>query len=294
MDFDSITVFVKIVEVGSISKAARLMGMPKTTVSAKLAALEKRLKVSLIQRTTRQLHVTEAGKQFFQHCANAVREVEMGEAVLQSLQAKPSGVLKITTPVDIGHTVLPVITSAFLDKYPDVTVDLVITNQKIDLLQEGIDLAIRVGVLKDSTMIARHFFDLHNCLLAAPAYLKQLEKITRPQDLLNATFIGQKGIEKLKLIKDKLKVEIPLNCRVFANDVETAKSLAMNGVGIGWLPSFVTIDAIENGQLVSVLPEWKLEAAVAFHFVYPGHRYTSPNVHAFIQTALDVFPVGSL
>jgi DNA-binding transcriptional LysR family regulator len=111
-------VFVKVVEAGSFSGAARLLDMPNTTVSAKVAALEKRLGVKLIQRTTRKLHVTEAGVAYFRHCASAIREIELGEAALQETRGQPTGVLKVTAAVDIGHLVVPQITRAYLAKYP--------------------------------------------------------------------------------------------------------------------------------------------------------------------------------
>ena len=119
---DAIAVFVKVVEAGSFSTAARRLGLPKTTVSAKLAGLEKRLGVRLIQRTTRKLRITEAGEKYFHHCAIATREVELGEAALQLAKEKPSGVLKVTAPVDFGRAVLPRIVRAYAAKYPDVSV----------------------------------------------------------------------------------------------------------------------------------------------------------------------------
>ena len=122
MDLDAITVFVKVVEAGGFSAAARVLNMPKTTVSAKIAALEKRLGVNLIQRTTRKVRITEAGESYFRHCATAVREIEFGEAALQAAQEKPSGVLRMTVPVDIGRTIIPAITRAYLEKYPETRV----------------------------------------------------------------------------------------------------------------------------------------------------------------------------
>ena len=160
---DEILVFVKVVEGGSFSAAARRLGMPKTTVSAKVAGLERRLGVNLIQRTTRKLRMTEAGEQYFHHCAIAIREVELGEAALQSAKGKPSGVLKITAPVDLGHTILPRIARAYAAKYPDVSLELIVTNRTVDLVGEGVDLAIRSEtVLKDSSLIARRFFEPRN------------------------------------------------------------------------------------------------------------------------------------
>jgi DNA-binding transcriptional LysR family regulator len=149
-NLDAIPVFVKVVEAGSFSAAARLLNMPKTTVSAKIAALEKRLALKLIQRTTRKLHVTEAGMKYFRHCANAIRELELGEAALQSAQSEPTGLLRVTAAVDIGHVVLPRITRAYLARYPGTSVELLISNRIVDLIGEGIDLAIRAGTLKDS------------------------------------------------------------------------------------------------------------------------------------------------
>src|SRR5262245_6658451 len=165
---DAIAVFVKVVESGSFSAAARRLGMPKTTVSAKVAGLEKRLGVRLIQRTTRKLRMTEAGETYFYHCAIATREVELGEAAIQSARGRPYGVLKVTAPVDLAHAVLPRIVRAYSTKYPDVSVELIVTNRVVDVLEEGIDLAIRWdGSLKDSSLIARRFLETHSNLWAS-------------------------------------------------------------------------------------------------------------------------------
>src|SRR5215470_18476997 len=155
---DPIAVFVKVVEAGNFSLAARRLGMPTTTVSAKVAGLEKRLGVRLIERTTRKLRMTEAGETYFRHCAIATREVELGEAALQSAKEKPYGVLKVTAPVDFGRAALPRIVRAYTAKYPDVSVELILTNRIVDLVEEGIDLAIGwAGSMTDSSLIARRF-----------------------------------------------------------------------------------------------------------------------------------------
>ncbi len=288
MDLDAIAVFVKIVEAGSISAAARLLAMPKTTVSAKLAALEKRLGVSLIQRTTRKLHVTEAGNTYFQHCANAVREMELGEAALRSSQGKPIGVLKVTAPVDIGHTLLPRITRAYLAKHPGTSVELVISNRVVDLVGEGIDLAIRAGTLKDSSLIAKRFLDLRTQLWASPIYLEELGKLTHPRSLANASFVGFKGLETMRLVNGKLEFDLAMHGRIVADDLEAIKALIMLGEGIGWLPEFLATDAVEAGTLVPVLPQWRSKAVGAVYFVYAGRKYASPKVQAFMQTALEI------
>ena len=170
---DAIAVFVKVVEAGSFSSAARRLGLPKTTVSAKIAGLEKRLGVRLIQRTTRKLRMTEAGEKYFHHCAIATREVELGEAALQSAKEKPFGVLKVSAPVDFGRAVLPRIVKAYTTKYPDVSVELVVTNRIVDVVEEGVDLAIRwAGSIKNSSLIARRFIETRSNLWAVTEVLE--------------------------------------------------------------------------------------------------------------------------
>ena len=288
MDLDAIAVFVKVVEAGSLSAAARLMNMPKTTVSAKLIALEKRLGVSLIHRTTRQLHVTEAGEKYFHHCANAIREVALGEAALQSSQGTPTGLLKITAPVDIAHTVLPRVTRAYLAKFPDMSVELIVSNRVTDLVGEGFDLAIRAGTLKDSSLIAKRYFDLRAHLWASPDYLKGVGALRLPKDLVRAAFVGRKGVNSYHLTNGKSDIEVPVAGRIVADDLAAIKALAILGQGICWLPEFLAADALEAGTLVPVLPKWKSKAGGAFYFVYAGHKYASPKVQAFIQIALGL------
>src|SRR5215510_9248460 len=181
---DAIAVFVKVVESASFSAAARRLGLPKTTVSAKVAGLEERLGVRLIHRTTRKLRMTEAGERYFHHCAIATREVELGEAALQSAKGRPYGVLKVTAPVALARAVLPRVVRAYAAKYPEVSVELIVTNRVVDLVEEGVDLAIRwAGSLKDSSLIARRFIETRSNLWASPDYLKGHGKVTHPRDL---------------------------------------------------------------------------------------------------------------
>lgn len=287
---DAITVFVRVVEAGNFSIAARRLGMPKTTVSAKVAGLEKRLGVRLIERTTRKLRMTEAGYAYFQHCAIAVREVQQGEAALQSAKRKPSGVLKVTATADLAHALLPRITRAYATKYPDVSLELIITNQVVDLVQEGVDLAIRWGgALKDSSLIARRFFEARSSLFASPKYAKKLTKLAHPRDLATADFVShplQKG--RLILTDGRSDFQVQMSGRIQTDDVETMMALVVQGEGITWLPDFLAEDAMETGKLVRVLSRWrtKQQQLATSYFVYAGRRYALPKVETFIQTAL--------
>lgn len=289
MDLDAIAVFVRVVETGSFSAAARRLGMPKATVSAKVARLERHLGVSLIQRTTRKLRVTEAGEQYFRHGANAIREVELAEAALQSSAGKPSGVLKVTAPMDLGHTLLPRIVHAYAGTYPDVSVDLFVTNRVVDLVGEGIDLAIRPApALKDSSLIAQRFFDMGSNLWASPHYLRRLGTPMHPRDLKGATFLEFRPRSSVVLTNGKSDVEVSMTGRIRADDFETIRALLLLGEGIGWLPDFLAEDAAAAGTLAPVLSQWRPKDRGPFYFTYVGRKYGLPKVETFIQTALEV------
>jgi DNA-binding transcriptional LysR family regulator len=288
---DAIAVFVKVVEAGSFSAAARRLGVPKTTVSAKVAGLEKRLGVRLIQRTTRKLRMTEAGETYFRHCAVATREIELGEAALQSSKEKPSGVLRVTAPVDLGRALLPRIVGAYIEKYSDVSVELIITNRVVDLVEEGIDLAVRwAGALKDSSLIARRFIETRSNLWAAPQYTRGLGEPSHPSDLANAMFLAHPVLKTVMLTNGKSDFELQLQGRVLSDDLEVITALIETGAGIAWLPDFLVADAAEAGKLVPVLSQWrpKKQQLWSYYFVYAGRRYALPKVEGFIQTALEV------
>jgi DNA-binding transcriptional LysR family regulator len=292
-DLDAIAVFVKVVEAGSFSGAARLLGSPKATVSARVARLEKRLGLRLIQRTTRKLRVTEAGEQYFRQCAEAIRTVELAEAALQSTAGKPSGLLRVTAPVDLGHTLLPRIVHAYAARHPQVAVELLVTNRVVDLVSEGIDLAIRPSqALRDSSLIARRFFEMSANLWAAPRYLQRLGALEHPRDLQRAACLGFLPRRSLLLTNGRSDVEVPITGRVRADDFETLKSLLLLGEGIAWLPDFLAEEAAAAGTLVPVLPQWRPKERGAFYFVYPGRQYGLPKVQAFIETAIELAPVN--
>ncbi len=286
MDMDGIHVFVKVVEAGSFSAAARLMKMPKTTVSAKVSALEKRLGVNLLHRTTRRLNVTEAGERYYQHCAKAVHEIELAESALLSVKGKPSGLLKVAAPMDVGHTLLPRIAASFLDKYPGTQIEMRLSNRVIDLVAEGVDVAIRAGSLKDSSMIAKRFFDLSMQLWASPLYLKTFGSPRHPQDLAGHRLVPFAAMKFINLTNGKAEVEVNMDGRVMTDDLEAVMALLIANAGIGLLPTFLAESAAGSGKLAPVLPDWKLKTSNGYSFVYPGQKYPSPKVKAFIETAL--------
>ena len=291
MDLNAVAVFVKIVEAGSFSAAARLLKMSKTSVSARFAQLEASLGVTLIQRTTRKLFVTEAGRKYFEHCVEAMRLLDAGQAELSAASSRPQGLLRITAPVDIGHTLLPPIVDAYLRRYPEASVELLISNHLADLVGEGIDLAVRAGALKDSSLMGRRFIDLTANVWAAPSYLKTKGTPAHPDDLAALDYIAHGDTRQVVMFRNKGvgkdSVKVAVSGRASSDDFQTIKALLLRGGGIGWLPEFLARDAVQAGTLVPVLPGWQAHAAGQVQFVYAGQKYASPKVRAFIDLALE-------
>jgi len=288
IDLNAVAIFVRIVETGSLSAAARTLQIPKTTVSKRLAVLEEALGLALITRTTRKLRLTEAGKAYFEHSQVAVRRLEQARAEMSSARDHPSGLLKITAPVDISHTVLAKVTDAFILRYPGVTVELMVTNRIVDLLGEGIDLAVRAGALRDSRLVGRRFMELTSNLYASPEYLRRHKVPLQPQDLSSADFIAFKGMQGLHLVKGRSSVKINVKPRVIVDDLETVRELVTLGTGIGWLPDFLA--QTDGGKLLPAVPEWRANPAGDVHFLYANPKHPSINVTAFVALAIEMLP----
>ncbi|RZA22839.1 MAG: LysR family transcriptional regulator [Proteobacteria bacterium] len=288
MEMEEVSVFVKVVELGSLTAAGKILGMPKTTVSAKLTKLERRLGVTLIQRTTRRLHVTDEGRIYYKHCAAALGELLKAEASLQARRERPQGVLKITAPIDVGHSLLPKIISQYLEKFPGTEVSMIVTNRVVDLVGEGIDLAIRVGHMKDSNLMTRKFFDVDFVFCATQRYLDKHGKPDLPKDLTDHEVIMYPG-DRMRLTRitdGKVSTRITPKNRLSTDEMGTIKALAILHLGIGWLPLFLVESEIRANSLVAVLNEWRLEDKSHYAFVYPEHKYQTPNVREFIALAM--------
>ena len=288
MNLDGIEVFVKVVQAGSFTLAAKQMGMPITTVSGKVAALEKRLGITLIHRTTRKLSITEAGEAFYKGCVRALAEVENAEKQVSNARLEPEGTLRITTTADIARVLLAPIVNTYVKTYPKVRVDILTTPRIVDLVGEGLDLAMRVGTLRDSTLIARKFIDTSASLWVSSAYAKKRGVPKHPRDLIKFDGIGYNTFADgtIHLERDGEKMEAPFPSRIQADDMETIKSFVLQGNGIGLIPNFLCEEESQSGKLVKVLPHWGWGA---FHisFVYPAQRFVAPKVQAFMECAFN-------
>ncbi|MGV3526998.1 MAG: LysR family transcriptional regulator [Candidatus Sericytochromatia bacterium] len=287
MDFAGIGVFVKVVELGSITAAAQALGLPITTASGQLAALEKRLGVTLIQRTTRQLHVTEAGQAYFVHCRQALQELETAEKAVAATLTEPSGTLRITATPDIAAHVLPPLISGYLARYPKVRVELVATYRLVDFLAEGIDLGLRLGNQKDSSLRARTLRHLQLSLWAAPAYLAAHGVPQTPDELSAHTVIGyQATSQRLTLRRGSESLTLSgLSGRIRVDDFESLKAFVKLGDGISLLPDYLAASEALNGELVRVLPDWYGER-LPLRFVYPAQRFVGLPLQRLIAHCL--------
>lgn len=288
IDLNEITVFVKVAQAGSFTLAAKQLGMPKSTVSARVSSLEKRLGTTFIQRTTRKLNLTQAGRSYFERCLQALGAIESAESEVANAQGEPQGTLKITAPATLGASLLPAIVTAYVKAYPKVKVELVLSDRTVDLVSEGVDLAIRGGELGDSSLIRKKLGVSYFAPFASAGYLKKAGTPSHPKDLrehqcLQFTPLGQ---DQWEFTREKMKVSVSLSSRIVADDLNTIKELALNGNGIALLPTFLCDHESRSGKLVRILPDWvSLPRPVSF--VYPSQRFVSNRLQAFIAMATE-------
>ena len=288
MDLNQAAVFVKVVQAGSFSAAARLLGLPTSTVSNRVATLEKRLGVTLLQRTTRRLNLTEAGELYFQHASAGLGHMLEAEAAVTESLGEPTGLLRVTAPADIGDGVLAGIMTRMRRQYPKVRIEMVLLSRYVDLVAEGIDAAIRTGALKDSSLIAKPAGLARWEPFASPAYLQSAPPLDAPQALrhhccLQFTPLGK---ESWTLTGQNGSVVVPLAGQVMVNDVRVAHAMVLSGEGVGLLPRHLCREECASGQLVQVLPGWHAKAD-PMHIVYPRQRFMPPKLRAFVDLAAE-------
>lgn len=284
MDFNAALVFVRVIQAGSFSRAARQMEMPVSTVSAKVASLEKSLGVSLIQRTTRRLRLTDPGEVYFKHAVRAASELQMAQSLTQETQEGVRGKIRITAPVELGMSTLAESISTFLAKYPTLQVELLLTDRLVDLVAEGIDIAIRIGELKDSTLISKRIGASGMRAYASPSYLKKAPALKKPQDLTQHTCLlftnTYDGHWTLERGNQTLKVAVS---GVFAaNNLIAVHKLTVDGRGVALLPATLCIDDVEKKRLVPVLEGWATKKHPV-HLVYPQQSFVPKSTRTLID-----------
>jgi DNA-binding transcriptional LysR family regulator len=269
--------FAAVVRHGGFTRAARQLGLTKQTVSERIARLEERLGVRLLERTTRRLRVTDAGGAYHERCAAIAAQIEEANSEVQQRQAEPVGLLRVSAPVLYGRRFLGPVVADYLGRYPKTRVEVLLADRRVNLVEEGFDLAIRIGALDDSSLAAKKLGEGHVYYVASPRYLSDFGAPTA-STLRAARHIGVQPFETWEVSGVKVKTEPAL----VVNDLEMACDAAIAGVGIARLPSLVCRDAVHDGRLrVLFGPEPAQLPAV--YAVYPSRQYLAARVRIFID-----------
>jgi len=282
--------FVAVVETGSFTAAAERLGITKAVVSQQVARLESEFRTSLLVRTTRKVRATEAGHAFYLRCAMILREAEDAFDELAETSAEPSGMLRLTAPVDYGvGAVVPAIAS-FVNRYPACKVDAVLSDQTLDIMAGNIELAIRVGWLAETGLQARKIGSFRQLLVASPTLARQVAGVSRPEDIASLPFIANTAL------RDHLNWNFSLNelerqtvhvqASIFLDATLAVREAACQGAGLSVLPDYVVADDLAAGRLLHILPQWHLPSG-GIHAVFPAARFRPAKVRAFVDLLAD-------
>ena len=291
LDANDLLLFARVAESGSFSRAAERVQLPKSTVSRRVAALEKRLGERLLQRSTRKLAITDFGLGVLDHARALAAEVEGAQALAQHRQARPSGRLRVSMPADFAGSALPAMLAAFVREHPAIQLELDLSPRRVDLIGENFDLAVRMGDLPDdSQLAARRLAEMTMGLYAAPAYLQAVGEPREPDDLLalhGLLLVKRSGDAQVwSLTRDegdaRERWEGSPEKRTLANSPEVLLSMALAGHGIVAVPDFYARMRVASGALVRVLPDWCLPPGSCWA-VFPSRRLMPARTRAFLD-----------
>lgn len=287
-DLNDLYFFAKVVEKGGFAAASRVTGIPKSRLSRRVAELETKLGARLLQRTTRKLSLTEVGARFYEHCLAMLQAAESAEAVVQSHQRAPRGRLRISCPIGIAQFEIGPLLPAFSRQYPDVRIEMMVTNRRVDVIEEGVDIAFRVRAFGDeeANFATRRLRTSVTQIVGSPTLLERLSPIVLPEDLTRVPML----LFGLDDASRTLRLTGPGNERrsvsitplLSADDFPALIMAALDGLGLVALPDTYCRHELARGKLVQVLPEWQFEPR-SLHCVYPSHRGLAPAVRAFID-----------
>jgi DNA-binding transcriptional LysR family regulator len=285
VDLNDIAVFTTVTQLGSFSKAARSLAMPVSTVSRRVSELERQLGVTLLQRTTRKLTLTTPGREYFDQCSEPLRHLYDAERVLTRAQRQPQGVLRVSVPVILGDPAFLTFVSEFLRRYPGIQIDLFITNLFLDLIAENIDVAIRFGALKSSTVVTRKLGDSVRWVMAAPAFLEGRALPREPTDLANHPCVLLNATNQeteWQLASGRSRARVRVAGAISSRDFLSVSFFTQRGHGIGLLPSSYCEGPLASGALVRLLPRWS-SPSVAVHAIYPSRKFLPEKLHVFLE-----------
>ncbi|MBV8412756.1 MAG: LysR family transcriptional regulator [Alphaproteobacteria bacterium] len=284
--------FVRVVDAHGFSAAAPALGLTPSAVSKLVSRLETRLGVRLLQRTTRALHLTADGEAFYGAARRIVADMENLERQIVGQSGTAQGPLRVTTSLAFATHVLAPAIGAFLERHPLIQLDLLPTDRVVDMVEEGIDVAIRIGRLADSSFMARKIGEDKRLVCAAPSYLARRGMPKQPEDLLRHSCIVSRERPYLNRWQFKVEgrmLELDVNGRIAGGDGELQLQLALQGLGVARLTRLTLAHAVRDGALVPLLTEFSADEPVPIHAVYPHRRHLAPKVTAFVNFLIEKF-----
>jgi DNA-binding transcriptional LysR family regulator len=287
---DAMQAFVTVADLKGFAPAARKLGLSPSGVTRLISGLENHLSTRLLQRTTRSVTLTDAGARYLERARRILADVEEAEIAAESERERPSGRLVISAPVGFGrHHVSPVLT-AYLKRYREVSAELRLEDRMINLVEEGIDLAVRIGHLADSSLVARHVGETRRITVASPGYLKARGEPKRPQDIAahdTIQFGGAAGSHEWRFVEGGNEVRLDYSPRLSTNSADAAIRYAEAGGGLTRVLAYQAADAIKRGRLKAVLTKFE-QPVLPIHIVYPTSRLLSAKVRTFIDLAVEI------
>ena len=292
MDLNQLSVLVRVIDARSFTKAARQLKQPKSRVSRKIATLERELGVALLYRTTRRFHPTEAGMALYRECRDHIYALEDASQLAQEHSKEVSGVLKVSAASDMGTALLGPVIDEVTRLHPGLSINAQLSNAYVDLVREGFDLAMRVGELEDTSLVARRIGKSTSILVASPRYLESAPRIENLKDLMKHPTLdfafedSEVDLWSLRAgSKREERVRIHPRCR--SSNPQVLVQLAILGMGVALVPSFLCRDAIDSGKLARVLASHSAEP-LSVSFVWPSQKELNPKVRAFVDVGLRV------
>ena len=294
-DLNDLQFFAHVVEHGGYAAAERALGIPKSRLSRRVAQLEADLGVRLLQRSTRKFAVTEVGQSVYRHAQSMVSEAQAAREAVERLSAEPRGVVKVSMPIALAEDMLGKVLPEFLAAYPQVRLQLHVSNRRVDLIGEGFDVAVRVRTKldDDGELVLRRFGQISELLVASPDYLERHGRPTMPQELAShrtLSMIEDEGRQRWTLHGPGDAVEVvQIKPILVAHDFPLLMATARAGLGIALLPESVCADGVRAGELEVVVPDWHLPQGIC-HAVFPSRRGVLPAVRVFIDFLAERLP----
>ena len=290
-DLNDIMVFVRVARERSFTRAGAALGIPKSTVSERVARLEAQLGVRLLERTTRSLRLTESGNEYYARVEKVVNDLEEAEAAVTAAHNTPRGVLRIGSPLLFAQIFLGDVIADYMKQFPDVQVELVAADRAFDVLQEELDVAIHVLGQMDAQIIARKLGVGERFCVATPEYLAKRGVPKTPADLADHSCIANGPTRSVTWTfeRDRQTRPVSILARYCITSISQVQQAALAGLGITVLPSLICATELENGRFVRVLEDWTVPDTVV-HLVYPSHRHLSARVRTFVDFVVERLP----